>query len=95
MNNQEYNLIKVIEECAEVQEACSKILRFGMYSTNPSTQESNLDKLRSELGDLTVAVQLLEENMGLELETSDYGLGLKLDRFLKFRELSVEIGILS
>lgn len=95
MITQEYHLIKVMEECAEVQEACSKILRFGMYSQNPATQESNLDKLRCELGDLTVAIQLLGYSMGVSLELSDEELDLKCIKFLKFKDISIELGIIT
>ena len=89
MNNQEYNLVKIIEECAEVQEACTKILRFGMHGTGP---ESNLNKLRLELGDLTVAIQLLEYSIGESLEVSEDELEVKRSRFTEFKDVSGKLG---
>ena len=92
MNNQEYNLVKIIEECAEVQEACTKILRFGMHGKVPQCDNSNLDRLRLELGDLTVAIQLLEYSIGESLEISEDELDLKRGRFTEFKDVSGRLG---
>ena len=92
MNSQEYNLVKIIEECAEVQQACTKILRFGIDGKSSEGIESNLNKLRCELGDLTVAIQLLEYSLGVSLEVSDDELDLKSKKFTEFRDISGKIG---
>lgn len=52
----EQELLTILaEECAEVIQECSKIIRFGM------TQE-NLDRLEKELGDLYCMIDLVHAN---------------------------------
>lgn len=48
----------IIEEAAEVIQAATKILRFGLDSTHPRTGESGRQVLERELGDLTLATRL-------------------------------------
>lgn len=47
------------EECAEVGQRCTKILRFGL-TVNPWTGKHNRDQLELELGDLAAMVWLLD-----------------------------------
>ena len=52
------------EECSEVIQMVSKILRHGWDSVNPLKPEegSNRARLERELGDLAVAITLMSEN---------------------------------
>ncbi len=95
MNTIEYSLVKVIEECAEVQQACSKMLRFGVEGVGPLSLGSNTDNLRSELGDLVVAIRKLELVLAVDLESTDAELNKKLYRYAEFRCLSNSIGTLT
>ena len=45
MNRQEHLLIKLIEECAEVQKAAAKALEFGLENKNPDTRLSNAKEI--------------------------------------------------
>lgn len=56
-------LVKLIEECAEVQHAACKILRHGWMSFNPDDRndETNLSALNRELSDLKASIQEIEE----------------------------------
>ena len=47
-------LIILMEECAEVQQACSKILRYG-------DSISSINSLTKELGDLQCMINLTQE----------------------------------
>lgn len=49
------------EECAEVIQCASKILRFGWLSTNPDNPNSknNLEHLQEEIGNLGVILDLM------------------------------------
>ena len=62
-------LVILIEECAEVQQMASKILRFGIESS--WLNEANKDRLESELGDLLGMVDELCENGFLDRELID------------------------
>ncbi len=58
-------LALLIEECGEVIQAATKILRHGFESTNPYNRSStkhttNREALAKELGQLKLAVHLLE-----------------------------------
>lgn len=64
------------EECAEVTQAISKILRFGYDSRYPVDGASNREKLTEEVGDLAAMIKLLvdfgvidEDELGLAAES--------------------------
>ena len=59
MNRQEHLLIKLIEECAEVQKAAAKALEFGLENKNPDTRLSNAKEIAHELDDVMAIVQML------------------------------------
>ena len=50
----------VMEECAEVIQACSKIIRFGPDSEYDG--KTSLDSLEKEIGDLYCMLDLLHEH---------------------------------
>lgn len=49
----------LVEECGEVIQAATKVLRHGYYSVHPVSEETNLDSLQKELGDLRAAIILM------------------------------------
>ena len=49
-------LVILMEECAEVQQACSKILRYG-------DSISSINNLTKELGDLQCMINLAKEHL--------------------------------
>lgn len=49
----------LMEEAAEVVQACGKILRHGYESTHPDGGPTNRQQLEKELGDMTVAKGLM------------------------------------
>lgn len=71
MNILENLLVTLMEECAEVQKAASKILRAGPDSNiNGTRPTTNLEELFNELQDLYGTVAELAEN-GLDIGTYD------------------------
>lgn len=63
MDIQKETLIILMEECGEVIQECSKILRFGNDS----------EKLHKELGDLLCMIRMTESNLGLNMnDTQQY-----------------------
>lgn len=67
------------EECAEVIQAASKLLRFGAYVTNPVTGVANTKELGLEIGDLRFMLQVLYEATGLT-DPNDVADGLRRKR---------------
>ena len=58
----EYLLTCLSEECAEIQQLCSKSIRFGLDSHHPSDPEQvqNIQKLKLEINDLYSVIAGLE-----------------------------------
>lgn len=61
MTEQQELLIITMEECGELTQACSKVLRMGMNTTN-------YDQLVEELGDVQCMINLI---LGSELVTEE------------------------
>ena len=50
----------LIEECSEVQQRATKLLRFGRDEIQPGQTLTNSDRLSLELGDLACMVEMAE-----------------------------------
>lgn len=57
-NGQIERLLVIAEECAEVSQCISKILRFGPENYHPRTKETNIDRFREEMTDLIAMYNL-------------------------------------
>ena len=53
-------LVILTEECAEVQQRATKMLRFGVEEIQPGQELSNKDRLSDEIGDLFALVDECE-----------------------------------
>lgn len=61
MTEREHYFLKLSEECAEVQQAISKILLFGEGDIYPKTGEPVIEALRREIIDLEGVIALLRD----------------------------------
>ena len=61
MNTTEHLLVCLAEECAEVQQAVAKALRFGLQGGYSGADATNAQDIAREVSDLIAVVQLLEE----------------------------------
>lgn len=61
---QQERLALLIEECAEVQQAATKILRHGFESINPDDPDKTTNRwaLEKEISHLQIALELLRIN---------------------------------
>ena len=72
-------LVILMEECGEVIQECSKILRFG----------NSPEKLHKELGDLFCMIKLTEDNLNLDFnKTFEYS----TNKYNKLRSWSNLVG---
>lgn len=81
MNDRQYLLVKLIEECAEVQQRATKSLTFGIYEsqsqgpssnkTPESLSDSNNGRLAQEFADLIAVSETLDEHLAMLLSVSD------------------------
>lgn len=74
-----------MEECAEVIQACSKIIRFGMDSKfDKMTARDHLEK---ELGDLQCMIDLLHSNDMVSYTAMDNYAEAKREKLRKWSNL--------
>lgn len=93
MNKQEHLLIKCLEECAEVQQAITKSLLFGLDDCHPETRMNNLDTLRHELNDLFAVIEMLHSE-GVDWRIDNAKVKLKKAKVEYWMQHSKDKGIL-
>jgi NTP pyrophosphatase (non-canonical NTP hydrolase) len=86
-------LLKLIEECSEVQQAVCKLMAFGPESRWPDEKApSNLEHLSLEIGDLLAVIDVLRDEtlLGLsqvEIEIAKSNKMKKLEIYLPHLDL--------
>lgn len=90
-NKLDFILVLAGEECAELQQCFSKIMRFGIDDLyNGST---NKQRLITELIDFGVVLDLLIDELGIENEINDSeSFKNKLEKIRKYLEYSKSVG---
>lgn len=89
MNETEYLLTTLSEECAEVSQRACKAVRFGLLEIQPGQMEDNTRRIERELADLMAVADLL----GLRVRDEDKA--AKIEKLKKYMAYSREIGTLS
>lgn len=97
MNQIENISVTVMEECAEVQQAISKSLRFGYDCYNPANPDTNNAKdILTEYYQLQAMMELLIAESGLNKYYSDEEIiqikNNKIKKFLEYQKFSKELG---
>lgn len=105
MNERQYLLTRLIEECAEVQQRATKALTFGMYesqaqgpSTNPKPEAklNNNERLAQEFTDLIAISEMLNQHIAMPLSVSDTrAKELKKEKVKKYMDYSRSLGTLT
>ena len=72
MNDFEYLVTCLMEECVEVAQRCSKILRFGLNEREPGQELDNEERLVGEICDLRAITKRLN-NEGYLIQLLDSG----------------------
>src|SRR3990167_3493522 len=95
MNRKEHLFLKLMEECAEVQQRVSKLLQFGPDEIQEGHTKTNMERLRFEINDV-LAVLFYLETRGLLTTNKVFELGnhidMKRDKIDKYLELSEKLG---
>lgn len=96
MNKIENISVTVMEECAEVQQAISKSLRFGYDCCNPANPDTNNAKdILTEYYQLQAMMELLISESGLDKYCSDEEItqikNNKVKKFLEYYKTSKDI----
>lgn len=95
VNEIQYLLICLIEECAEVQHRATKAMRFGLDEIQPNQPMNNDDRLREELHDLFAVIELLAaRSVGGMNSLNRERIDQKKEKVLHFMAYSRMLGIL-
>lgn len=93
MTEIEHLLICLSEECAEIQKAISKALRFGLDDGYPGGATTNFQDITKELNDLEGVLQLLSEYLpSLSYIKNQEEINKKKARVLEFMEYARKQG---
>jgi len=96
MNRIEHLLTILTEECAEVQQATTKALRFGLEEGRDiaaTAYGNNVERMRHELNDLLAMVEMLEKE-GINLSPDHLSREMKKAKVEKYLLYSKECGTL-
>lgn len=94
MNNIEYLLNVLGEECSEVHHRCSKAMRFGLDEVQPGQELNNARRLHQEVCDIYAVLEMLHA-AGVNIIHLDRGLiEAKKRKVFETMELSRSLGIL-
>lgn len=99
MDKKEHLLTCLIEECAEIQQAATKALRFGLTQGNPlnPTFTTNAQDIENEVIDLIAILELLQEGGFLHIKNSKQSapfIDKKKQKVVSYMELAEQLGIL-
>lgn len=86
-NAHERELLTIlIEECAEVQQRATKLLRFGCAEVQPGQEKTNSERLANEIGDLVHMTTLLDQVGLIPNHAVQAGMRSKQKQLAKFMQ---------
>jgi len=97
MTREQFLLIKLSEECAEVSQRALKQIQFGINEVQEGNPFTNAQRLKSELLDLFCIVKILEDSQAFEEFTGeefDLALENKIKKLQKYVDYSYSLGVL-
>ena len=94
MNRTEHLLTCLAEECAEVQQAVAKALRFGLGDGYPGALTTNAQDISHEFSDVLAIIEMLEAENLIERQHDTHAIERKKGRVLAFMEYAEERGTL-
>lgn len=78
------------EECAEVIVEISKCFRFGPDQMMQGSNETNIQKLQREIGDLQAMVELLvDRHVGVSIKAINQAKKSKFKRLKEFSHITI------
>jgi NTP pyrophosphatase (non-canonical NTP hydrolase) len=94
VNTTEHLLTCIAEEAAEIAQAATKALRFGMKGHYPDGTRNDT-KIIDELNDLLGVVRLLQTNGHLQLDVGDEdAINAKINKVIRYMALADTRGTL-
>lgn len=93
MNKQEHLLACLAEECAEIQQAVGKALRFGI--NNDYRETTPAEDIARECCDLLAVIELLEEAGIIKKAATNEAIQRKKEKVKAYMEYAKNYGTLS
>lgn len=90
MSREQFLLLKLAEESAEVAQMCSKCIQFGLEETY--RLETNIQILHKELVDVLAIISMLNTDCNFEFSPSQEAMKEKCSKVDKYYEYSVKLG---
>lgn len=94
MKKAEHLLVCLAEECAEIQQAVSKALRFGLDDGSPDKTTTNAEDIQKELVDLLGVIALLGDEGIMTFDTTKVDVPEKKAKVRKYMDYARERGTL-
>lgn len=88
MTEENILMLCLMEECAEVQQCLSKVMRFGLNTVHEG--KSNKERLVEELHDLVAVGEMLSERGIISDICDDNRISKKKDKVMKFMAQTLE-----
>ena len=97
MNHEQFLLIKLAEEAAELSQIALKTAQFGFDEQSPALDEDNKTRIIREWMDLETVMQELERLNHLNRFSVDFDLHQleKLSKLAKYKKYSQELGLVN
>ena len=85
MNKRQEMLVITMEECAELSQACSKLIRFG-----DDQSEQDIKNLQDEIGDVMCMIDIMKHSGLVNDEQIEERKKVKTDKLMKWSLLFSE-----
>jgi hypothetical protein len=91
MNNELKEILIILqEECAEVIVEVSKCMRFGPDQILQGTDETNMQRLQKEIGDLQAMIELLiDQKVGVSLKDINKAKRKKFQKLKTYSSITI------
>ena len=91
MNNELKEILSIVqEECAEVIVEVSKCMRFGPDQILQGTDETNMQRLQKEIGDLQAMIELLvDQKVGVSLKDINKAKRKKFQKLKTYSSITI------
>lgn len=94
MNNEQYLLLKLDEECKEIGMVASKAMQFGLDSNdNGKLELTNKEHLFKEINDMLATIEMLNEECNLGFTPCKVAITEKKEKIKKYRDITRKLGL--
>lgn len=92
MTKTQLALLKIMEECDELSQRCSKTIQFGIKETQKGQVLNNIDRITLEYNDLLASIIYFNNIEGNLIVKSDKLITDKLAKLEKYYKYAIEMG---